>query len=157
MVARMEGRSRMGEEQRTSGVVQRPPTVFLADDDDLFRELLKEELVGRGFAVEDVGDGAQALELLSMAADGLASAPDVVVLDVRMPGYSGLGVLNVMRRFSKRPPTLLLTAVADRSIDVVARTMGAVGVLHKPVDLEAVLQAIRQAVLVSTPCAANGA
>jgi DNA-binding response OmpR family regulator len=140
----------MCEEQRSSAVVQRPPTVFLADDDDLFRGLLKEELVAHGYAVEDVSDGAQALELLSMSADGLSAAPDVVVLDVRMPGYSGLGVLNVMRRFAKRPPTLLLTAVSDPSIDVLARTMGALGVLHKPVDLVAVLSAIDHAALLGT-------
>lgn len=147
----------MREESRNSAVVERPPTVFLADDDDLFRALLKEELVAHGYAVEDVSDGAQALELLSMAADGLSAPPDVVVLDVRMPGYSGLGVLNVMRRFAKRPPTFLLTAVADPSIDVLARTMGAIGVLHKPVDLALVLQAIRHALLDSTARSIEGA
>jgi DNA-binding response OmpR family regulator len=124
---------------------QRPKTVFLADDDELFRAVVKDELLVHGYAVEDVNDGAQALELLSMAADGLVSPPDVVVLDVRMPGYSGLGVLNVMRRFSKRPPTILITAVTDTSIDIVARSMGAFGVLHKPVDIDELLRAIHQA------------
>jgi DNA-binding response OmpR family regulator len=139
----------MQEQQRKSGVIERPPTVFLADDDELFRAVLKDELMAHGYAVEDVSDGAQALELLAMAADGLTAPPDVVVLDVRMPGYSGLGVLNVMRRFAKRPPTLLLTAVPDTSIDVLARTMGACGVLHKPVELHDVLHAIRHAVLLN--------
>ena len=138
---------RQVEEERYEGVVDRRPTVFLADDDDLFRMVLKDELIAHGYAVEDVSDGAQALELLAMAADGLAASPDVVVLDVRMPGYSGLGVLNVMRRFAKRPPTLLLTAVPDTSIDVLARTMGAFGVLHKPVELDEILDAIQDAVL----------
>lgn len=132
--------------QRKSGVIERLPTIFLADDDDLFRAVLKEGLISHGYAVEDVSDGAQALELLAMAADGLTPPPDVVVLDVRMPGYSGLGVLNVMRRFAKRPPTLLLTAVPDTSIDVLARTMGAYGVLHKPVELNDVLHAVGHAV-----------
>ncbi|MBX3197882.1 MAG: response regulator [Labilithrix sp.] len=135
------------EKERESVVVDRRPTVFLADDDDLFRAVLRDELIAHGYAVEDVSDGAQALELLAMAADGLAAPPDVVVLDVRMPGYSGLGVLNVMRRFAKRPPTLLLTAVPDTSIDVLARTMGAFGVLHKPVELDDILDAVEEAVL----------
>ncbi|MBX3260499.1 MAG: response regulator [Labilithrix sp.] len=135
------------EKERESGAIARRPTVFLADDDDLFRAVLREELLAHGYAVQDVSDGAQALELLAMAADGLAAPPDVVVLDVRMPGYSGLGVLNVMRRFAKRPPTLLLTAVSDTSIDVLARTMGAFGVLHKPVELDDVLDAVEEAVL----------
>ncbi len=147
----------MREEQRNSVMVERPPTVFLADDDALFRALLKEELSAHGYVVQDVSDGAQALELLSMAADGLSAPPDVVLLDVRMPGYSGLGVLNVMRRFAKRPPTLLLTAVTDPSIDILARTMGALGVLHKPIDLNAVLQAIDHAVLISTTRSVEGA
>lgn len=135
------------EGERCEGVVDRRLTVFLADDDDLFRMILKDELIAHGYVVEDVSDGAQALELLAMAADGLAASPDVVVLDVRMPGYSGLGVLNVMRRFAKRPPTLLLTAVPDTSIDVLARTMGAFGVLHKPIELDDVLDAIHDAAL----------
>ena len=135
------------EEQRKSGVVVARPTVFLADDDEIFRLVLKDELVEHGYDVEDVSDGARALELLAMAADGLAPYPDVVVLDVRMPGYSGLGVLNVMRRFSQRPPTLLLTAVPDRSIDILARTLGAYGVMHKPVELAEVLEAVDAAAL----------
>lgn len=147
----------MREQHRESGIVQRPPTVFLADDDDVFRTLLKEELIANGYLVDDVGDGAQALELLSMAADGVTAPPDVVVLDVRMPGYSGLGVLNVMRRFARRPPTLLLTAVADPSIDILARTMGAIGVLHKPVDLTAILQAVSHGVLLGAARASEGA
>jgi len=133
------------EQQRTSGVLSTPPLVFLADDDEVLRLVLKEELLAHGYAVEDVGDGARALELLSMAADGLAPIPDVVILDVRMPGYSGLGVLNVMRRFARRPPTLLLTGVQDPSIDILGRTLGAYRVLHKPIELCAVLEAVRDA------------
>lgn len=133
------------EQQRTSGVLSVPPLVFLADDDEVLRLVLREELLAHGYAVEDVGDGARALELLSMAADGLAPVPDVVILDVRMPGYSGLGVLNVMRRFARRPPTLLLTGVPDRSIDILGRTLGAYRVLHKPIELCEVLAAVRDA------------
>ena len=122
-----------------------PPLVFLADDDDVLRLVLKEALLAQGYAVEDVGDGARALELLSIAADGLAPVPAVVILDVRMPGYSGLGVLNVMRRFARRPPTVLLTGVTDPSIDILGRTLGAYRVLHKPVELCEVLAAVRDA------------
>jgi DNA-binding response OmpR family regulator len=145
------------EQQHKSGGIETRPTVFLADDDDLFRAVLKDELIAHGYAVEDVSDGAQALELLAMAADGLTAPPDVVVLDVRMPGYSGLGVLNVMRRFEKRPPTLLLTAVPDMSIDILARTMGAYGVLHKPVELDEVLAAVEHAVLSKVVRSTTGA
>lgn len=135
----------MHEQQRTIGALPAPPLVFLADDDDVLRLVLKEELVTNGYHVEDVGDGALALELLSMAADGLAPAPAVVILDVRMPGYSGLGVLNVMRRFERRPPTLLLTGVPDLSIDVLGRALGAYRVLHKPIELSEVLAVVRDA------------
>jgi signal transduction histidine kinase len=72
----------------------RSATVFLADDDEEFRTGLKQALVARGYEVREANDGATALELRARAADGRHPPPDVVVLDVRMPGCSGLGVLT---------------------------------------------------------------
>jgi DNA-binding response OmpR family regulator len=127
----------------------RPATVLLADDDDAFRQTLHKVLVGEGYDVIDVSDGASALELLAEAADGQRDEPDAVILDVMMPGCSGLGILTVMRRFARRPPTLLMTAFSDPSVDVIARRLGAHRVFHKPIDLDAVLAELVRAIVPS--------
>jgi CheY-like chemotaxis protein len=116
--------------------------ILLADDDDFFRATLREELAAQGYEVIEVSNGAEALEELARAADARSTIPDVVVLDVCMPGLSGLGVLDVIRRFPRQPPTLLITGFADKSIDVFASRFGAYRVLRKPVDLDEVLAAV---------------
>lgn len=120
-------------------------TVFLADDDEHFRRLLSRELRRMGYDVVCAANGAQALELLSRAADGEGEIPDVVILDVMMPGYSGLGVLEAMRRFAVRPPTFLVTGFSDDSVHIIARRLGATRVLFKPIDLDELLEAILEA------------
>jgi CheY-like chemotaxis protein len=116
--------------------------ILLADDDELFRATLREELVEQGYEVIETSNGAEALEELARAADARGAVPDVLVLDVCMPGLSGLGVLDIMRRFPQQPPTLLITGFADKSIDVFASRFGAYRVLRKPVDLDEVLAAV---------------
>jgi two-component system KDP operon response regulator KdpE len=122
------------------------PKVLIADDDELFRMIIKDELLASGYDVIEAADGAQALEALASAADGAQAAPDLVILDVRMPGYSGLGILSVMRRFTrKRPATLVVTAFRDASVDAFATNLGAMRVFHKPVDPEELVAAVRYA------------
>ena len=128
-----------------SGAGVRPATVFLADDDDEFRASLKQSLVASGYEVREASDGAAALELLARAADGRHQSPDVVVLDVRMPGCSGLGVLNAMSRLPTMPPTLLCTGFRDNSVNVLAERLGVFRVLFKPIEVEQVLAAILEA------------
>lgn len=120
-------------------------TVFIADDDAVFRSILRKELHGLGYDVCEASDGAQAIEVLALAADGLAAYPDVVLLDVCMPELSGLGVLRMMRRFKNPPPTFLLTGFADPSVDVVAHNLGATRLFHKPIDLEELVSAVLDA------------
>jgi CheY-like chemotaxis protein len=120
-------------------------TVFLADDDDDFRTGLKQALVTRGYEVREANDGATALELLARAADGRSPPPDVVVLDVRMPGCSGLGVLSAMRKLPVMPPTLLVTGFRDSSVNVLAERLGVFRVLFKPVEVDPVLEAVLEA------------
>lgn len=120
-------------------------TVFLADDDDDFRTGLKQALVGRGYEVREANDGATALELLARAADGRCPPPDVVVLDVRMPGCSGLGVLSAMGKLPVMPPTLLVTGFRDSSVNVLAERLGVFRVLFKPIEVDQVLAAVLEA------------
>lgn len=120
----------------------RATRVLLADDDLAFRSALRSVLAAQGCEVLEASDGEAAVNLLAQAADGTSPRPDILVLDVLMPGCSGLGVLEVMRRFVREVPAIVVTGFRDGSIDVLARRLGARRVIHKPVELDDVLAAI---------------
>jgi DNA-binding NarL/FixJ family response regulator len=111
--------------------------VFLADDERLirqgFRKLL--ELDGAIVVVGEAADGVEALALVP------AAAPDVLLLDVRMPRCSGLDVLD--RLGEQRPPTLVLTTFDDAELLLRAVRAGARGFLNKDVSLDELVAAIR--------------
>lgn len=60
---------------------------------------------------------------------------DLLVTDVRMPGFSGLDVLTALRRVSVRCPVVLVTAFGDEALHQFARQLGVVAVLDKPFDV----------------------
>jgi CheY-like chemotaxis protein len=122
-----------------------PATVLVADDDDELRQALVGLLADEGYAVIEARNGAEALELLARAADEEGALPDVVLLDFVMPGFSGLGILRVMRRFAKPPPTIILTGFPDPAVESFARSLGAICVLRKPIDAAALRRSILEA------------
>ncbi|HEX6620302.1 MAG TPA: response regulator transcription factor [Solirubrobacteraceae bacterium] len=107
-----------------------PERVLVVDDDALVRRMLTRSLAAEGFEVEHVADGGAAL------AAAEASAPDLVVLDVTMPGLDGLAVCRRLRANGLRGSILMLTArdaVADR---VAGLEAGADDYLVKPFAVE---------------------
>jgi CheY-like chemotaxis protein len=123
-------------------VVPTAATVLLADDDDGFRRTLRQVLEEEGYAVMEASNGVETIELLASAADGQRPVPDVLVLDVCMPGYSGLGVLSVIRRFEERPRAIVVTGMVDPSVRAFAKRLGAVFVMAKPIDLDRLLSEV---------------
>jgi two-component system, OmpR family, response regulator MprA len=107
-----------------------PERVLVVDDDALVRRMLTRSLAAEGFEVEHVADGGAAL------AAAEASAPDLVVLDVTMPGLDGLAVCRRLRANGLRGSIIMLTArdaVADR---VAGLEAGADDYLVKPFAVE---------------------
>jgi len=111
--------------------------VLVADDDDDLRGLICDALKWDGHDVLEARDGPETLSLLSDSLD-VEKKIDVILLDIRMPGYSGLGVLAAMRRYSaaSMPVVVVITALEDPSIETVAKRHGALGVLRKPFDAD---------------------
>jgi CheY-like chemotaxis protein len=110
--------------------------VLLADDDLELRSLLSSELQRVGYAVTEVASGTDLLDRL--ASDLIESARpqfDLLVSDVRMPGWSGLEVLRGLRRAGLRLPVVLITAFGDPKSHRTADRLGAV-LLDKPFDLD---------------------
>jgi CheY-like chemotaxis protein len=119
--------------------------VLVADDDDDLRALVVDTLRADGYDVAEARDGADLLEQLEQAIDDPGSRPDVVVTDVMMPALSGLGVLDALRRAHVRLPIIVMTVLAHSSVQTVAKRLGAIGVLRKPLDVDNLRTAVMNA------------
>jgi CheY-like chemotaxis protein len=113
-----------------------PMSVLVADDDEDTLSLVAETLRADGYSVTEAHDGAELLEYLRDAIDDPAARPDVIVTDVLMPKLSGLGVLGALRHARWNVPVVVMTVLADESVRTVARRLGAVGVIRKPLDVD---------------------
>ena len=114
-------------------------TVLIVDDEARYRDLYARVLRDAGFDVLEAEDVAAALKAIGK------DAPAMVVSDVRMPGASGLDLLRRARADHPGLPFLLVTAYADVREAVDALKLGAVDYLAKPVDLDELLAAVRDA------------
>lgn len=119
--------------------MNRAPRILIVDDDPGQRSLLESFLRGRGYATLTAASGEEALEILER------EPVDLLISDVRMPGISGLETLRRARRQNALLPVLLVTAYADIREAVGAMRDGALNYLPKPIDLEELLQLVRQA------------
>jgi CheY-like chemotaxis protein len=136
----------MSEQPDQPGPPERPErTVLVADDDEDLRALVCETLRADGYRVIEAHDGAELLEQLRGGLDGTLERPDVVVTDVLMPKLSGLGVLDALRRAQWNVPVILMTVMGDGSVHTLARRLGAVSVLRKPLDIEVLRTAVMNA------------
>ena len=104
--------------------------LLLVEDDPSMRSTLERALSRRGVRVESCADGRRALELWR------AQPPDVVVLDLSLPGLDGLQVLEQARRSQLATPVLILTARGTVGDRVIGLNSGADDYLPKPFDLD---------------------
>ena len=100
--------------------------ILVVDDDAPIRRMLDRTLAAEGYAVEAVADGGQALAAVEL------SAPDLIVLDVSMPGLDGLAVCRRLRAKGLATPVLLLTARDEVPDRVAGLDAGADDYLVKP-------------------------
>jgi two-component system response regulator MprA len=111
--------------------------ILVVDDDAPIRRMLERTLTAEGYAVESAADGGGALAAVERA------APDLVVLDVAMPGLDGLSVCRRLRRAGLGLPVLLLTARDAVSDRVAGLDAGADDYLVKPFAPEELLARVR--------------
>jgi two-component system, response regulator PdtaR len=98
--------------------------ILIADDEPLIRVDLKELLEEIGHeVVAETGDGKEALAMLDKV------KPDLVILDIKMPGMGGI---EVARRISHEYPVIILTAFSERSLIEQARDAGVMAYITKP-------------------------
>jgi two-component system response regulator (stage 0 sporulation protein F) len=117
------------------------PRILVAEDDDEMRALLGQALRSSGYEVAELSDG---LHLVARLASAEASEFDAIVSDIRMPGVSGLDVLEGLRKCKDAPPMILITAFGDRETHELARRLGATAMFDKPFDVEELLAELRR-------------
>lgn len=112
-------------------------TVLLAEDDRAIRHALERALTLEGYEVTAVADGVEAL------AHAHRTPPDVLLLDVMMPGIDGLQVCRVLRAEGDRTPILMLTALVETADRIAGLDAGADDYVVKPFDVEEVFARLR--------------
>jgi two-component system nitrogen regulation response regulator GlnG len=117
--------------------------VLIVDDEPSICWALRECLTDEGFSVDVAGTAEQAFGLADQ------HAPDVIVMDVRLPGMDGLKAMRQLRDKSSAVPIIIMTAFGSLKTAVDAIDGGAFDYLTKPMDLDKAVAVVRQAVSVS--------
>jgi two-component system, LuxR family, response regulator FixJ len=121
------------------------PVVYLVDDNQPFRRSTALLLETSGMEVRDFDTAAQMLEHLEQGASLPCGA--CIVSDIRMPGLSGLELLEELRRRKCELPFIFITAHGDVPLAVEAMRRGAVNFIEKPFAAEVLVEAIRLAAI----------
>jgi len=123
-----------------SPVKQGPPVVFVVDDDTAVRESLDSLIRSVGLRVETFSSAQEFLR------HKLPNAPACLVLDIRMPGRSGLDLQHELAAEERTTPIIFITGHGDIPMSVRAMKAGAVEFLTKPFRDRDLLEAIHQAI-----------
>ena len=115
------------------------PTILVCDDDEGLRELMKVTLEPAGYRFVEASDGEAALQALA------TEPPDLVLLDVMLPGYSGIHVLEAMRSDEalRSVPVIVVSAWQTPSDQEAAIRAGAVAFLPQPFELDDLLTQVQ--------------
>lgn len=124
--------------------------MLLAEDDRAIRHALERALTLEGYEVTAVADGVEAL------AHAHRTAPDVLLLDVMMPGIDGLQVCRVLRAEGDRTPILMLTALVETADRIAGLDAGADDYVVKPFDVEEVFARLRALLRRTLPVTTGG-
>lgn len=114
--------------------------VLVVDDDPALREALEEVVGDSGFGVHSASNGQEALNLMRQLSD----KPCVVLLDVMMPVMDGWGFRSAQMADPSLAPVPVIVLSAHADIVDTATKMGAQAHLKKPVDLTALIDAVRR-------------
>ena len=105
------------------------PRILIVDDEQELVNFLAEEFKDRGLDVDTALNGLEAVESV------MAKSPDIVLLDVRMPGMDGIAALKKFKDINPVLKVVMMTAFQDEKIMEQARALGAIDYIKKPVSL----------------------
>jgi len=115
-------------------------SVLIIDDDDQLRKSFKKLLTEEGYHVDGAASGEACLKMLER------NLPDLIILDVRLPGMNGLETYEAIRRIDPRLPVIIMTAYGTTETAIEATKLGAFDYILKPFDIPKMLSLIDQAI-----------
>ena len=116
-----------------------PPKILLVDDEEEFVLTLSERLEARNLESAVAHNGEEALAIVE------TDSPDVMVLDLKMPGIDGLEVLRRVKQERPQTEVIILTGHGSDKEQARARELGAFAYLNKPVDIDVLTATMKQA------------
>ncbi|RLC20377.1 MAG: hypothetical protein DRI57_04940 [Deltaproteobacteria bacterium] len=136
--------TRIGKDYHQSDIYRKhdfelPSRLLLVDDEREFVETLSERLMMRSMGSAVAYDGESALDLIR------EDEPEVMVLDLKMPGIDGLEVLRRVKETRPEIEVIILTGHGSAADKEVCLKLGAFAYLHKPVDIEVLSDTLKKA------------
>lgn len=116
-----------------------PSKVLLVDDEREFVQTLSERLLMRDMGSAVAYDGESALQLIK------EDEPDVMILDLRMPGIDGIEVLRRVKKTNPEVEVIILTGHGSEADKEICMNLGAFAYLQKPVDIDELSKTIKRA------------
>lgn len=113
--------------------------IYVIDDDDQLRTSFHKLLSEEGYEVAEAASGEAGLAMIK------GGMPDLVILDVRLPGMSGLKVYQAIREIDPKLPVIIMTAYGTTETAIEATKLGAFDYILKPFDIPQMLKIISQA------------
>ena len=113
--------------------------ILIIDDDDQLRKSFTKLLIEEGHHVQSAASGEEGLQIVRTA------LPDVVVLDVRLPGMNGLDTFRAIHAVENKLPVIIMTAFSTTETAIEATKMGAFDYILKPFEIPDMLTVINQA------------
>lgn len=118
---------------------EKPSKILLVDDEREFVQTLSERLLIRDMGSAVAFDGESALKMI------IDDEPEVMILDLRMPGIDGIEVLKRVKKVNPNIEVIILTGHGSEDDKEICMKLGAFAYLQKPVDIDALSEAIKQA------------
>ncbi|WP_447969268.1 response regulator [Nitrospira sp. M1] len=122
----------------------RKPCVFVVDDEELIRHGIVTRLTRQHFLVRDFESGESALRFMELH----QTCPDVILLDYKMPGMSGLETLAIIKKQIPSVVAIILTVDRGAVDEEIARKVGAWNVFAKSVELDGIVQLVNDALAI---------
>jgi CheY-like chemotaxis protein len=140
----VDARAKLGPKYRAPAInpmanIELPPKILLVDDEKEFVQTLSERLETRQLPATVVHDGQEALDYIEK------DQPDVMVLDLMMPGIGGIEVLRRLKQSHPNIEVIILTGHGSEQEEQLAADLGAFAYLQKPVNIEHLAEVMRDA------------
>ena len=114
--------------------------ILIVDDEPMLRRTMSDRMKFWGCTTEEAATGEEALEMLGR------KSYDLVLLDIKMPGISGIDLLHHIRSLEQDPAVILLTGYGSKSEGLEGMRLGAFDCLMKPIDINTLIEKINEAV-----------